>query len=64
MTIYLNNAVFAKLDIKRDDLNDKTLKASSKKYRPLSLSPNILLRPLRHSNTGTIAKIFSTALIV
>ena len=33
MAIYLNNAILAKLDIKRDDLDDKTLKTSFKKVQ-------------------------------
>ena len=46
MTIYLNIAIFAKLDIKRDDLDDKTLKASSKKMLVLLFTKYLTLTPV------------------
>jgi len=45
MTIYLNNANFAKLDIKRDDLDDKTLKASSKKIPTFLFTKHLTSTP-------------------
>ena len=45
MAIYLNNAILAKLDIKRDDLDDKTLKASSKKIPTFLFTKHLTSTP-------------------
>ena len=45
MAIYMNNAIFAKLNIKCDDLDDKTLKASSKEIPAFLFTKHLTSTP-------------------